>query len=86
MFALHTCVENVRYTLPPCHKICRRQKTYCVNRVSLCVVLLVRTYFEVYCLHESTNHVNLSELVKNHPRGPGDAATRNDAVWIFLGQ
>ena len=29
----------------------------------LCVVVLVRTYFEVYCLHESTNHVDLSELV-----------------------
>ena len=24
------CVEHVRYTLAPCHKICHRQKAYCV--------------------------------------------------------
>ena len=58
IFPLIFCVENVWYTLAPCHKICRRQKAYI-----LCVVVLVRTYFEVYCLHESTNHVDLSELV-----------------------
>ena len=56
------------------------------NKASLCVVLLVRAYFEVYCLHKRTNHVNLSKLVKYHPLGPGDAATRNAAVWLFLRQ
>ena len=45
---------------------------------------LTRTY--LYYLHESTNHVDLPELVLYHPRGPGDAATRNAAVWLFLAQ
>ena len=29
-FPLIFCVEDVWYTLAPCHKICRRQKAYCV--------------------------------------------------------
>ena len=72
-------LHAIKYAIDKTHIVC--------NRASLCVVVLVRTYFEVYCLHESTNHVDLSELVQYHPRGSGDAATRNAAdVWIFLGR
>ena len=48
IFPFVFCVENLWYTLAPCHKICHRQKAYSIvcNRASLCVfgvVLLVRT-------------------------------------------
>ena len=53
------------YGTPSLHAIkCVVDKKHVVfNRASLCVVLLVRTYFEVQGLHKkSTNHVDLSEV------------------------
>ena len=47
-------LHAIKYVTDKKHIVC--------NRASLCVigvVLLVRSY----CLHESTNHVDLSELV-----------------------
>ena len=56
IFLLIFCVENVWYTPDPCHKICRRQKAYCVRSYSY-----VPTSKYIACT--STNHVDLSELV-----------------------
>ena len=52
------------YGTPSLHAIkCVVDKKHVVlNIASLCVVLLVRTYFEVQGLHKSTNHVDLSEV------------------------
>ena len=48
IFPLIFCVENVWYTLAPCHKICRRQKAGCVWSYSyvylLRSILLAREY------------------------------------------
>ena len=67
------------YGTPSLHAI-----KYAVAKSILCVVVLVRTFEKVYCLLERTNHVDLSELVQYHPRGPGDAATRIAAVCGFF--
>ena len=38
-------------------------KNIVCNRASLCVILLVRTFFEGQCLHESMTHGDLSKLL-----------------------
>ena len=62
IFPLVFCFEDVFpvlwYTFPPAIKYVTDKKHIVCNRASLCVVLLVRTI-----LHESTNHVDLPELV-----------------------
>ena len=47
-------------------------------------------FFRGYCLLTTTSRDAAShqevKLVKYNPRGPGTAATRNAAVWLFLAQ
>ena len=58
------CVENVWYTLAPCHKICQRQESIlCIVKHRCVWSVWSYSYVPVLLAREYKPHVDLSELV-----------------------